>query len=162
MGAGMRIRKQVYHLTRLDLKDYPLWEFCLDEEGLPGQDEATVKPSEDREVPAYSSGAYIVAADFVFSDGSPAEGYIYSGEPEDFACTTPHIFVSDGDVSFWFGRRAPKPEVIASVYEKLGKDPSRVFPIRYRKRVPVNGSLMNGTIRGFGMLVSGAEALLFS
>ena len=43
-----RIRKQVYDLTAEDLRRYPLWEFCLDEEGIEGQDEATVKPSDPR------------------------------------------------------------------------------------------------------------------
>jgi hypothetical protein len=147
----MRIRKQVYDLTRLDLQQYPLWEFCSDEEGTPGQDEATVKPSEDSEVPAFSPGAYIVATDFSFADGSLAEGYIYSGAPEDFGCTTPRIFVEEGHVGFWFGYRAPQPEAIAATYRKLGRTPEAVFPIRYQTRVPVNGSLMNGRVRGFGM-----------
>jgi hypothetical protein len=68
----MRIRKQVYELTRLDLQPHPLWEFCPDEEGMLEQDEATVKPSEDSEVSAFSPGAYIVATDFVLADRTPA------------------------------------------------------------------------------------------
>jgi hypothetical protein len=38
------IRKQVYELTHDDLAVHPAWEFCLDEEDRPGQDEATVQP----------------------------------------------------------------------------------------------------------------------
>jgi hypothetical protein len=45
-----RIRKHVYLLTEPDLIDYPLWEFCSDEEGEEDQDETTVKPSGDLEV----------------------------------------------------------------------------------------------------------------
>jgi len=39
-------RKQVYDLTLADLQAAPVWEFALDEEGVAGQDEATVRPYE--------------------------------------------------------------------------------------------------------------------
>src|SRR5882724_9722481 len=39
-----QIRKQVYELTLEDLVAFPAWEFALDEEGEPDQDEATVRP----------------------------------------------------------------------------------------------------------------------
>ena len=157
----LRIRKQVYDLSVIDLQQHPLWEFCSDEEGMPGQDEATVKPSEDSEVPAYSPGAYIVAADFVLADGTALEGYIYSGEPEDFQCTSPHIFATGGDVSFWWGHRAPGPDQIAAIYKRLERSAEQVFPIRYQTRVPLNGSLMKGTVPGFGILASDADYLIF-
>jgi hypothetical protein len=35
---------QVYGLSLADLERFPVWEFAFDEEGEPGQDEATVKP----------------------------------------------------------------------------------------------------------------------
>jgi hypothetical protein len=40
----MNFRKQVYELTVEDLRQHPVWEFALDEEGEEGQDEATVRP----------------------------------------------------------------------------------------------------------------------
>ena len=55
--ADEQTRKQVYLLSAEDFKSYPIWEFCLDEEGMEGQDEATVKPSEDLEVPGASPRA---------------------------------------------------------------------------------------------------------
>ena len=83
-----QIRKQVYLLTSEDLNAHPLWEFCPDEVGEDGQDEATVKPSKETAVSGYSPGVYILAADATFADGTTAIGYIYSGGPEDgMGCT---------------------------------------------------------------------------
>jgi len=148
----MRIRKQVYELTASDLREHPLWEFCLDEEAVPGQDEATVRPSQDSEVPGYSPGAYIVASDFVLADGSSAEGYIYSGEPEDFGCIQPNLILSEGQISFWRGIVTPSADRLSALYQRLGKTAELVFPIRYRTRVPINGKLMKGVVAGFGAL----------
>ena len=44
-----RIRKQVYELRPEDFVTASIWEFALDEEGAPGQDEATVRPRADLE-----------------------------------------------------------------------------------------------------------------
>ncbi|MFZ0200986.1 MAG: hypothetical protein WB523_15640 [Candidatus Sulfotelmatobacter sp.] len=146
----MRIRKPVYELTRLDLQQSPLWEFCSDEEGVSGQDEATVKPSQDSEVPAYSPGAYIIAADFVLADGSPAEGYIYSGEPHDLGCTQPNVVFPDGQINFWLGIIPATNERLSALYQRLGKKAESVFPIHYKTRVPINGKPMKGVVEGFG------------
>jgi hypothetical protein len=146
----MHIRKQVYDLTTDDLRHHPLWEFCLDEEGMPGQDEATMKPSDDLEVPAYSPGAYVVATDFTLADGSSMEGYIYSGEPDDFGCIQPNIVLDTEQIGFWFGIRAPSRSVLDALYARLSKTPEQMFPISYTTRVFINGSRMSGSVVGFG------------
>ena len=151
----MSIPKQVYELTRLDLRQHPLWEFCLDEEGIPGQDEATVK-SEDSGVPSYSPGAYIVAADFVLADGSAAEGYIYPGEPHDFGCTQPNVILPDGQLNFWFGIVPTTNEKLDAIYRRLGKNSESVFPAHYETRVPINGKPMKGVVEGFGTRTLGS------
>jgi hypothetical protein len=145
-----RIRKQVYDLTTEDLRAYPLWEFCLDEEGVEGQDEATVKPSVDVEVPGYSPGAYVVATDFFLHDGSSLEGYIYSGKPSDFGCVQPNVILGSGQVNFWFGIRAPNAEKLKRIYERFGKTKDQLFPLSYKTRVAINGNRADGTIYGFG------------
>jgi hypothetical protein len=43
---GKAVRKQVYDLTLADFDVAPVWEFASDEEGVAGQDEATVRPYE--------------------------------------------------------------------------------------------------------------------
>ncbi len=146
----MRIRKQVFDLTTSDLQQYRLWEFCPDEEGVPGQDEATVRPSEASEVPGYSPGAYIVAADFVMADGSSAEGYIYSGKPEDFGCTQPNLVLADGQINFWFGIVPVTADRLNILYRRLGKKVESVFPIHYQTRAAVNGNPIRGVVEGFG------------
>jgi hypothetical protein len=158
-----RIRKQVYDLTTEDFRRYPLWEFCLDEEGTEGQDEATVKPSDDSEVPGYSPGAYVMAADFKLSDGSSMEGYIYSSEPDDFSCAQPNIIVESGQINFWFGIRVPEVEKLKRIYERLGKTSGQLFPLGYKTRVEINGSRLNGTIKGFGArTLKDPKPLIFS
>jgi hypothetical protein len=42
------VRKPVYDLTLADFDAAPVWEFALDEEGVAGQDEATVRPTRSR------------------------------------------------------------------------------------------------------------------
>lgn len=145
-----RIRKQVYDLTAEDLRRYPLWEFCLDEEGIEDRDEATVKPSDDPEVPSYSPGVYVVATDFQLSDGSSMEGYVFWGEPDNFSCIQPNVIVESGQVNLWFGIRVPEVEKRNRVYDRLGKTGGQLFPLCYKTRVAINGRRSNGTIQGFG------------
>lgn len=157
----MRIRKQFDELKPDDFRRHPLWEFCLDEEDVEGQDETTAKPSEDTEVPGYSPGAYLVAADFVLADGSRFEGFIFSGEPGDFGCTQPNLFVGDELFGFWFGILSPSAREIKAVYEHLGKKPDEVFPISYVTRVPINGAPLSGIVAGFGKTTLDGKVTLF-
>lgn len=153
MSDSERIRRQVYDLTVEDLERYPLWEFALDEEGEEGQDEATVKPSEETEVPGYSPGVYILAADATFADGTTAIGYLYSGGPEDgMGCTQPNIVTTSGQVNFWLGwlRFVKDPQArTAEACQILGKDRSSIFPICFRTRPQLNGAVMELVVDSF-------------
>lgn len=147
-----KIRKQVYLLTAKDLADHPLWEFCSDEECEEGQDEATVKPSEDKEVPGYSPGAYIVAADVTFHDGTHALGYVYSGTPEDLGCTQPIVLSEEAQVNFWFGSMRYNPnwkEHLSTSLRLLGRASESLFPISFETKVPVNGAPLKIVLAGF-------------
>jgi hypothetical protein len=146
------LRKQVYLLSPQDLIDYPIWEFCSDEEGVDGQDEATVRPSEESEVPGYSPGVYVVAADAVFSDGITAPGYLYSGEPSDMGCVQPNLFTGSSQVNFWLGWLrfiGNVEEIIAGNYKLLGKSRESIFPISFQSRVNVNGAPLEVLVEGF-------------
>src|SRR6266511_2765069 len=70
------IRKQVYDLTPDDLAGTPIWEFALDEEGLAGQDEATVKPRPDLERADVDEGLLVIRAEFASADGPLFDGYV--------------------------------------------------------------------------------------
>jgi hypothetical protein len=158
MSTPERIRKQVYLLTIEDLNEHPIWEFCSDEEGEEGQDEATVKPSEETEVQGYSPGAYILTADIIFADGSDGIGYIYSGEPDDFGCLQPNIVGASGQANLWLGwlKFVSNPQAaISKACEALGKEPSAIFPIRFITRPHINGSPMELVAASF--MAKGAD-----
>jgi hypothetical protein len=146
------IRKQVYHLNAQDLIDHPIWEFCSDEEGIEEQDEATVRPSEDQEVPGYSPGAYVVAADVVFADGTTAVGYVYSGRSDDFGCVQPNVIVGSSQINFWLGSlryRGDLDAELTNYYQSLGKERDLIFPIIFTTRKKVNGVALQVAVAAF-------------
>ena len=69
----MNIRKQCYDLILNDFETYPVWEFALDEEGVDGQDEATVRPCLTGGLADPTRGI-IVRARFTLADGSTMHG----------------------------------------------------------------------------------------
>ena len=149
--ADEQIRKQVHSLNSQDFQDHAIWEFCSDEEDLDGQDEATVKPSEDLEVPGYSPGAYVVAADVTFATGTRSVGYLYSGHPDDIGCVQPTILLPAGQVNLWTGRMQYSIEWDAQVSAKmnlLGRDEA-LFPITFETRASVNGAPLKVVAQGF-------------
>jgi hypothetical protein len=152
MQPESALRRQVYLLTAQELTDHPIWEFCLDEEDIPGQDEATVKPSEDSEVPGYSPGAYIIGADAVFADGTSALGYLYSGEPGDWGCIQPNVVTQGGQVNFWLGALRFIGDVekrIADQLRVLGRGPGQIFPVTFKSRAKINNELQTVVVTGF-------------
>lgn len=53
-----------------------IWEFALDEEGVLGQDEATVRPRADLERADLDEGLFVIQAEFVAADGTRFDGYV--------------------------------------------------------------------------------------
>jgi hypothetical protein len=152
MQPDSSIRRQVYLLSIEDLTDQTIWEFCSDEEGIEGQDEATVKPSDESQVPGYSPGAYVVAADVKFADGTLALGYLYSGPPDDFGCIQPNVVAQAGQVNFWLGSLEYIEDVektIAKSLQVLGKSPEQVFPVSFQSRVRINNEFQKIVVNGF-------------
>ena len=62
-ASSSRIRKQVGDLAPSDLKEYPTWEFAIDEEGEEG-DEETVRPRPEVKFVDPAEGLFIVRAEF--------------------------------------------------------------------------------------------------
>src|ERR1700755_1744078 len=61
-------------------RTYPLWEFCVDEEGCPGQDEGTLRPSKAREwrsIFDHSAGYDLAMA---FGEATLADGRVLPAE----------------------------------------------------------------------------------
>ena len=99
------IRRHVYELTLDDLSTSPVWEFALDEEGAPGQDEATVRPYSFSGALDPSEGMLIVAARFWLADGTQLSGYLTPPPTDDrsLGVIQPQIVTYSGHVSFWCG-----------------------------------------------------------
>jgi len=145
----MKIRKQVYELSPADLEKYPVWEFCLDEEGEEGQDEATVKPREDLKIVDPGEGMFVVKTEFVANDGTKFLGYSTPQQEYDLGFIQPIIVTESGQINFWCGMFEPKKEKTQESYTKLGKDSEMLFPITFRALVPTKGVTLEGSIPAF-------------
>jgi hypothetical protein len=155
---SMDVRKQVYELTLADLERFPVWEFALDEEGEPEQDEATVKPRPDLATGVEpDEGLFVVRAAFMAADGSSFEGFVTPDSEGDLGSIQPSVVTSGGHARFWFGIAEPEPEKIEKSYKALGRDRDNLFPLSFRTSVPVDGAPMEGTVPGFMYLDDSGE-----
>ncbi|HEV3008815.1 MAG TPA: hypothetical protein VGX52_07265 [Burkholderiales bacterium] len=157
------MRKQVYDLTAADLEAHPVWEHCLDEEGLPNQDEATVRPYDTAGKPVpFDAGLLVVRTTLTLANGTRYPGYLYyTPEPPaqagpgygPLANLQPQITTPEGQVMFWYGMLRPTPDVMAKAYRLLGADAAGVFPVRYTSDVPLATGPISGELAGFYYLV---------
>lgn len=150
--SGSRIRKQVYELTAKDFSDYPIWEFCSDEEDVEGQDEATVRPTDKMELADELPGSCVVAANLRFADGSLGTGYLYNCDDNDMGCIQPNLLTAAGQINFWLGwlrfvRNAA--ERVQLGYGKIGKTKAAVFPLSFESTTNVNGRVLRVVVHGF-------------
>ena len=139
MAATLATRKPIDEITVADLVDFPIWEFCLDEEGVESMDETWVRPLAAAAVP---NGDYSlnVAAEFVTASGLRVNGFIgvttIAGDVEIAHAVLlvggKYLFVPDKrDMQIL--RLGDDEKFRANVADALGT-PS-VFPLRYRLRV---------------------------
>lgn len=156
------MRKQVYELTAADLEAHPVWEHCLDEEGVPGQDEATVRPFDAAGRPLGYEGLLVVRAKLTLANGTELPGFLYHvPEPPPqadhgygrLADLQPQAITPQGQVMFWYGALEPAPEAIADAYRKLGVAAQGVFPVRFATAVPLATGPVTGEIPGFQYVV---------
>jgi hypothetical protein len=147
------MRKQVYELTAADLEAHPVWEHCLDEEGVEGQDEATVRPFNTGGRPLEYEGMLVVRATLTLANGRQLPGILYYTPDATtygpLANLQPQAITPRGQVMFWYGALEPTAEVRADVYRKLGADAAGVFPVRYASEVPLATGPVSGEIPGF-------------
>ena len=149
-----RIRKQVGELKPADLARFSIWEFALDEEGEPGQDEETVKPRPDLETVDPEEGLFIVRAELVAGDGTRFDGYVTAAEEDHVGSIQPTIVTDRGQVNFWYGGFAPTRAELEREYRILGKTAGDLFPVRYRALVPSRGAGLEGRVPAFLHFVS--------
>lgn len=143
------IRKHVYHLTLDDLERCAQWEFALDEEGLPGQDESTVRPKPDWIVADAGNGLCVVKTKFVAADGSLFKGFCTPQHDNELSHIQPTIVTPQEHVSFWFGMMELPRDEMKKYYGLLGKDGATLFPLRFEATMPVEVGFASGVIPGF-------------
>ena len=150
-----KVRKPVFKLELEDLDLSPIWEFALDEEGEPDQDETTVRPYPCPGALAPADGMFVVRARFQLADGTTMSGYVTPPVQDDDGLGTlqPIIVTAAGQVAFWHGMHVPTPEEIGESYRRLGKSsPDQVFPIRFESVVEIVGGAVRGELPGFLVL----------
>jgi hypothetical protein len=150
------IRKSVVDLTLADLVASPVWEFALDEEGVEGQDETTVRPRTVDGSLDPASGMFVARARFALADGTIMSGYFtppVQGEA-DLGTFQPVIITPTGQVIFWCGMIVPDDAMIAQSYARLGKTgASQVFPLHFESAVQLKYGTIKGEVQGFLVLV---------
>ena len=145
MAATIATRKPIDQITVADLVDFPIWEFCLDEEGTEGMDETWVRPLAAAEVPneAYSLS---VAAEFETASGLRVNGLIGVTTAEGEVEIAYPVLLFDGKYLFVPSQHDIDEKFRRAVVDALG--PSPVFPLRYRLSVSIEGeaSHREGTV----------------
>jgi hypothetical protein len=152
----MRLRKQEDHLTLIDINQYPVWEYALDEETFEGQNEKTLRPYISSSIDPTKT-YLIVRASFYLQNGIRHKGFIkplgLSSKrlsmpiiPYDLA---PIIVTDDGQVVFCYGTSRPSKSLLKKNYNLLGVEPENAFPIKFSSDVKVVNSITSGTLEGF-------------
>jgi hypothetical protein len=153
MAATIATRKPIDQITVADLVDFPIWEFCLDEEGVEGMDETWVRPLAAAAVP---NGAYSlsVAAEFETASGLRVNGLVGVTTTADEVEISEAVLLFDGKYLFVPRKHDMRIDALREHDEKLrwaiadALGTSPVFPLRYRLSVPIEGeaSHREGTV----------------
>jgi hypothetical protein len=161
-AGGPSIRKQLDEIKPADLHEFAVWEFALDEEGVEGHDEETVRPRLDLARVDPHDGLFIVRAEFLAADGTAFDGFASPHEERHIRYVQPTIVTERRHVRFWFGVVPPDPAVLNASYHALGKTPQQLFPLRYRSLVDTAYSDIAGTVDGFIHSAAGSTTEIVS
>jgi hypothetical protein len=130
MVLNLETRKPVTELTPGDFVAFPIWEYALDEETLPGRDETWVRPV-DAKVIEMGLCSLQVATDFRAASG--------------------RIFLGFSNVNTW--ERGIEVEAVVllaeghymplyrldEILDAFGMTEAELFPLSYVLRVPIDG-----------------------
>jgi hypothetical protein len=126
--GNVKIRKQIDDLTLGDLQEFPIWEYCLDEECEEGQDECTVRPFRIGECNLESM--FICSVTFTLANGKQYLGFV--SPEDDLGYSLPTLYIDNEKlIHFWHGPKPPIEE-IDKYLEWLGGRHSNIFPIIWR------------------------------
>lgn len=153
----MGIRKQLDDLILDDILKFPSWEFALDEEGTPGQNEQTVRPLLSVPPLDPANNYLVVRATFQLADGTEYKGLIKPIRSEGGLLPPlipidlfPIILTNQGRVNFWYGMFKPDSRELVNNYSMLGKEnPAKIFPIKFSSDVEIVNGIFEGILTGF-------------
>ncbi|KAF0174005.1 MAG: hypothetical protein IV086_06075 [Hyphomonadaceae bacterium] len=137
MVATLQTRKPITAIQTEDLDAFPMWEFCLDEEGVEEMDETWIRPVNAAEIP---KGAYAltVAVRVVTANGTELKGFI--------AIDTAGAFEVSGlgvsSPQYCFIPIAVTAADKAAFCAIVSVAPEVAFPIRYQLCVALEGEAM--------------------
>jgi hypothetical protein len=132
--------KRLADLTVEDLTAWPVWRY----EG--GSSADALVEAEDRTCLSQRDEEILLAAtDYVLADSSKHLGFCFPVDGEGLDYLQPVIVAPGMHVRFWFDG-AVAPEVLAKQWQALGKEEAKIFPVRFRCRVPVDGQTVAGVI----------------
>ena len=164
------IRKQIALLTEVDLEMCPFWEFTLDEEGIEGQDETTVRPNPDW---CLGNGLCAIRTNFILNSGVKCTGYLLhdgavkttiSYEPKDnqdkIKYYNPTIVKGKRQIAFWNGISEPAANEVAEMKCLLQEEVKTIFPINYSV-VLSEDIKVEGRIDGFTYIKREKKGIFF-
>jgi hypothetical protein len=130
MTVSPNTRKPVTDLTPADLKTYPVWEFAIDEETLPGRDETWVRPIDTRSVPV---GMYSmpVATEFRTQCGRTFPGFSIVTTARGNVEIDPAIILAEGSYLL-----IDDPD---DLLLRTGLTETEFYPATFELRVPIDG-----------------------
>jgi hypothetical protein len=133
--------KPFTELTTEDFRRSPVWSYQSP------HDDADAAVEEDRrsELSERDTGVFVAATTFRLANGSELAGLCSPVDPSGLDYLQPVLFAEGGQLPLWSDSRAvgPAPEAIC---RELGRPISDVFPLSFTCHVPVDGTLVSGTI----------------
>jgi PilZ domain-containing protein len=132
--------KRLADLTVEDLTAVPVWRY----EG--GSDaEALVVPVRRDSLSQMDDDVFLAATEFELADSARYFGFCFPADDSGIDYLQPVIVAGGKHVGFWFD--APvTPEALADQWSVLGKAAEKVFPVRFKCLVPVDGRTVSGEI----------------
>jgi hypothetical protein len=129
-----KIRKPVFSLIASDFESYPFWEYASDEEGVPGQDECTVRPLALADFSPEESQVFAQAR-YVFPNGEVRFGVITLNAGADISSVQPTMLLPEGNLLFYRGAMEPSAEERDRFFSALKSVSEVSFPIKYQSAV---------------------------
>jgi hypothetical protein len=147
MPATLDTRKPVVKLTAADLREFSVWEYAMDEEGVGEQDETWVRPVNGNAV-RKDTYSQLVATDFTTPSGRKLQGFMEVSTAEGRVEIEPGAVI--GKVGYrvlphMSRKQAIRRNADSAIEDRdrllsaLGQPEEDVFPLRYELRVPVRG-----------------------